>query len=30
MIKILIGIGIGVWIAMKYNEELQNLMEMVP
>ena len=26
MTKILIGIGIGIWIAMKYTEELQNLM----
>jgi uncharacterized protein YneF (UPF0154 family) len=29
LIKILIGIGIGIWIAMKYTEELQNLLEMV-
>jgi hypothetical protein len=30
LIKIFIGIGIGAWIAMKYTEELRNLMEMVP
>jgi len=30
MIKILIGIGIGIWIGVLYTEEIRNLLQMIP
>jgi hypothetical protein len=30
MIKILIGIGIGIWIGVQYMEEIRNLLQMIP
>ena len=27
MIKILVGIVIGIWLGMEYREEIQNLMQ---
>jgi hypothetical protein len=30
MIKILIGIGIGIWIGAQYMEEIRNLLQMIP
>jgi hypothetical protein len=30
MIKILIGIGIGIWIGIQYTEEIRNLAQMFP
>ena len=30
MIKILIGIGIGIWIGVQYTEEIRNLLQMIP
>jgi hypothetical protein len=29
MIKILIGICIGVWIGVQYTEEIRNLLQMI-
>jgi len=28
LIKIIIGIGIGIWIGMEYPEEIRNLIQM--
>ena len=30
MIKILIGIGIGIWIGVQYTVEIRNLLQMTP
>ena len=30
MIKILIGIGIGIWIGVLYTEEIRNLLQIIP
>ena len=30
MIKVLIGIGIGIWIGVQYTEEIWNLLQMIP
>jgi hypothetical protein len=30
MIKILIGIGIGMWIGVQYTEEVRNLLQILP
>ena len=30
MIKVLIGIGIGIWIGSQYTEEIWNLLQMIP
>ena len=30
MIKVLIGIGIGIWIGVQYTEEVRNLLQILP